>query len=261
MQTHEIASRETWLAARRELLKEEKALTHARDALAARRRALPWVKVDKDYVFEDASGPVRLADLFGDKRQLIVSHFMFGAGWEEGCVGCSFGADHIDPILPHLDQKDLAYVVVSRAPFAELDAFKRRMGWNFRWVSSGGSDFNHDFDVSFTPEQMTGAPASYNFAPIEPPIEELPGKSVFIKGDDGQIFHTYSQYARGGEDTLATYALLDITPLGRDEGERGNLGDWVRHHDRYGAGGHVAPTGRYVPAETTDAGCPACAAE
>jgi len=262
MQTHEIISRDAWLAARRELLKEEKALTHARDALAARRRALPWVEVDKDYVFEDASGPVRLADLFGDKRQLIVQHFMFGPGWEEGCVGCSFGADHVDPILPHLAQKDVAYVVISRAPFAELDAFRRRMGWSFRWVSSSGSDFNYDYCASFTPEQMAGAEATYNFGPITPPIEELPGSSVFIRDDEGRIFHTYSRYARGGEETLTTYALLDMTPLGRDEGEDGNLSGWVRHHDKYGAGGRVAPTGRYVAEpETVDAGCPACAAE
>lgn len=260
MQTHEIVSREDWVAARRELLKEEKALTRARDALAARRRALPWVRVGKDYVFEDASGPVRLIGLFGGKRQLIVQHFMFGPGWAEGCVGCSFGADHVDPILPHLNQKDVAYVVVSRAPFAELDAFRRRMGWSFRWVSSGGNDFNQDFHVSFTPEQMAGAPASYNYAPISPPIEDLPGSSVFIRDYEGNVFHTYSRYARGGEETLSTYALLDITPLGRDEGERGDLGGWVRHHDKYGAGGHVSPTGRFVPEETAGADCPACAA-
>lgn len=214
MQTHEITTREAWLDARKALLQEEKALTRARDALAEKRRALPWVRVDKDYTFEGPNGPVRLADLFAGKRQLIVYHFMFGPDWEEGCLGCSFLSDHVDPILPHLEQKDVAYVAVSRAPFAKLDAFRRRMGWRFRWVSSAGSDFNFDFHVSFTPEEMAGGEAEYNFRKTSPGIDELTGTSVFFKDDDGQIFHTYSQYARGGEGFLTTYALLDLTPLG-----------------------------------------------
>jgi predicted dithiol-disulfide oxidoreductase (DUF899 family) len=242
----QIASREAWLEARTALLAEEKALTRARDALAEKRRALPWVKVEKDYRFETPDGAVSLSDLFGAKRQLIVYHFMFNPASEQGCTGCSFLSDHLDGIVPHLQQKDVAFVAVSRAPIAKLEAFRRRMGWSFRWVSSGGGDFNYDFGVAFTPEQVAGAPARYNFAPIKPPIEDLPGTSVFIKDATGQIFHTYSQYARGGEDVLATYALLDMTPLGRQErDEDGNLGDWVKLHDQY---------------EARDAGCPACAA-
>ena len=246
MQTHEIVSRETWLEARRALLAEEKAHTRMRDALAAKRRALPWVKVDKDYRFEGPDGPMSLSDLFGRKRQLIVYHFMFNPSRDEGCTGCSFLSDHLDGIVPHLQQKDVAFVAISRAPVSKLEAFRRRMGWSFRWVSSGGSDFNYDFHASFTPEQVAGAPATYNFAPIQPPIEDLPGTSVFIKDEAGQIFHTYSQFARGGEDVLATYALLDMTPLGRQERDAdGNLGDWVKLHDQYQA--------------VDAAACPACA--
>jgi predicted dithiol-disulfide oxidoreductase (DUF899 family) len=260
MLDHPIASREAWLDARRALLAEEKAYTHARDALAEKRRALPWVKVDKDYEFEGPNGRLRLADLFGEKRQLIVYHFMFGPGWQEGCVGCSFLIDHLNGILTHLDQKNVAFTAVSRAPYAELAAFRRRMGWSVPWVSSGPGDFNFDYGVSFTPEQMAGAPAVYNFDAITPPVDELPGFSVFVKTDDGQIFHTYSSYARAGEDVLGTYALLDMTPLGRDEGELGNLGQWVRHHDRYGQAGQVEQTGRYVPELKAEAeACPACA--
>ena len=234
MPSHEIATREAWLEARRTLLVEEKALTRTRDALAEKRRALPWVEVTKDYAFEGPEGPLNLADLFGGKRQLIVYHFMLAPGAAAGCVGCSFLADHVDGIVTHLQQRDIAFVVVSRAPVAEIAAFKARMGWSFRWVSSGDTGFNYDFNVSFTADQLAGAEATYNFAPIKPPIADLPGTSVFIKQDDGRIFHTYSQYARGGEDVLATYALIDMTPLGRQErGEGGDLEGWVRHHDRY----------------------------
>jgi predicted dithiol-disulfide oxidoreductase (DUF899 family) len=245
MLDHPVATRETWLEARRALLAEEKALTHARDALAQARRALPWVKVDKAYRFEGSDGSLSLEDLFRGKRQLIVYHFMFSPEWEAGCTGCSFLSDHVDAIVPHLEQKDVAYVAVSRAPIGKIEAFRRRMGWTFRWVSSAGSDFNYDFDASFTPEQVEGAPATYNFQPIQPPIEDLPGVSVFIRGDDGQIFHTYSQYARGGEDLLATYRLLDMTPLGRQEAAGEHLGAWVKLHDLY---------------EAPAAACPACAA-
>ncbi len=230
----QIADRETWLEARRALLAEEKALTRLRDSLAAKRRALPWVEVTEDYLFQGPEGTLRLADLFGSKRQLIVYHFMLAPGAAAGCVGCSFLADHVDGIVPHLQQRDIAFVVVSRAPVAEIEAFRKRMGWSFRWVSSGGSSFNYDFNVSFTPEQLEGADADYNFAPITPPIADLPGTSVFIKDADGRIFHTYSQYARGGEDVLTTYRLIDMTPLGRQERtEDGGLDDWVRHRDRY----------------------------
>ena len=232
----QIADRETWLAARRELLAEEKAYTRLRDSLAEKRRALPWVKVEADYEFDTAGGPMSLGELFGSKRQLIVYHFMLAPGAKAGCVGCSFLADHIDGIIPHLEQKDVAFVAVSRAPLAEIEAFKRRMGWSFRWVSSNASAFNYDLGVSFTPEQLSGAEATYNFAPIKPPIADLPGTSVFIKDETGQIFHTYSQFARGGEDLLSTYSLLDMTPLGRQErGEGGDLEQWVRLRDQYEA--------------------------
>jgi predicted dithiol-disulfide oxidoreductase (DUF899 family) len=244
MLDHPTVSRETWLEARRALLAEEKALTRARDALAEKRRSLPWVKVDKAYSFEGPDGPVSLSDLFRGKRQLIVYHFMFAPDWEAGCTGCSFLSDHVDAIVPHLEQKDVAYVAISRAPVGKIEAFKRRMGWSFRWVSSAASDFNYDFNASFTPEQVAGAPATYNFVPAQPSIEDLPGVSVFIKGDDGQVFHTYSQYGRGGEDLLATYRLLDMLPLGRQEGPQGNLGGWVKLHDLY---------------EAQPAACPACA--
>lgn len=241
-----IASRETWLEARRALLVEEKAMTRARDALAARRRALPWVMIEKDYRFEGPEGPLALADLFGAKSQLIVYHFMLPPGAAAGCTGCSFLSDHLDGIIPHLQQKDVAFVAVSRAAVAEIRAFQGRMGWSFRWVSSGGGDFNYDFNASFTAEQLAGAPATYNFAPIQPPLADLPGFSVFLKDEAGQIFHTYSQYARGGEDVLATYALLDMTPLGRQErGEDGQMESWVKLRDQY--------------APQAAAGCPACA--
>ncbi|HUC16685.1 MAG TPA: thioredoxin family protein [Acetobacteraceae bacterium] len=246
MEQHRIVSREEWLAARKALLAREKAWTHMRDALAEERQALPWVRVDKTYVFEGSDGPVSLADLFDGRSQLIVYHFMFGPDWKEGCVGCSFLADHVDAARQHFEQNDLGFVAVSRAPFARLDAFRRRMGWCFRWVSSGKSDFNFDFNVSFPPERKMDGKVFYNFEMIDDPeIEELPGTSVFCKDQAGAIFHTYSHYARGGELQLGAYAYLDLAPKGRNEVGRGNLGDWVRHHDRYGAGGHVDPTGRY----------------
>lgn len=240
-----IATRDAWLEARQALLKEEKALTRARDALAAKRRALPWLKVDKAYRFKTAEGEATLADLFGGKRQLIVQHFMFSPEWDEGCTGCSLMADHVSGILPHLTQKDVAYVAVSRAPIAKLQAFRQRMGWSLPWVSSEGSDFSYDFGASFTPEQMAGAPASYNFEPIQPPVADLPGASVFIRADDGQIYLTYSQFARGVEDLMAMYRLLDMTPLGRQEGDGANVGSWIRLRDTYGP--------------QTEPGCPACA--
>jgi predicted dithiol-disulfide oxidoreductase (DUF899 family) len=245
-----VVSRAEWVAAREALLAREKAFTRAYDALNRDRRALPWVKVDKTYVFEGPSGRETLADLFAGRSQLIVNHFMFGPGWKEGCVGCSFGADHVNGALVHLAQRDVSYVAVSRAPLAEIDAFKRRMGWSFAWVSSFGSDFNYDYHVSFTPEDAAAGTVYYNFATQPYSGEEAAGLSVFYKDGD-EIFHTYSSYARGGELGLGTYILLDVTPKGRDEhGPHRGLIDWVRHHDRYDAGGHVDTTGRYhAPAE------------
>lgn len=233
MQQHNIVSRNEWLAARKTHLAREKELTHLRDAVSAERRALPWMKVEKTYLFDSSTGPKSLDDLFGDKSQLIVNHFMLAPGWKEGCVGCSFGADHVEGTLVHLAQRDVAYVAVSRAPLAEIEAYKQRMGWHFDWVSSFGNDFNYDFHVSFTPEQLAARNAEYNYQMIDPGIEELPGYSVFAKNKTGEVFHTYSAFARGGEALLGTYALLDMTPKGRDETLNGNLTDWVKRHDEY----------------------------
>ena len=236
MQNNRIVSQDEWIAARKQLLVKEKELTRLRDKLNAERRALPWVKVEKRYVFDGAGGEETLADLFDGRSQLIVKHFMFGPDWEQGCVGCSFGSDHIDgfPLL-HLQHHDVTYVAVSRAPLAKIEAFKRRMGWGFKWVSSGRSDFNYDFHVSFTPEQIAGGKVYYNYAMSDCESDEMSGISVFHKDAAGDIFHTYSQYARAGDLFLNTYNYLDITPKGRDETINGNLTDWVRHHDRYDA--------------------------
>ena len=230
-----VVSETEWQAAREALLAEEKEGTRGRDALAAKRRRLPMVLIDKGYVFDGPDGPETLSDLFGGHSQLIVKHFMLGPGWSEGCVGCSFELDHVDGILMHLAQRDVGYVAVSRAPFAEIEAFRKRMGWQVKWLSSFGNDFNYDFNVSFTPEQIAAGEAYYNYARGKVPIDEMSGRSVFTKDANGEVFHTYSSYGRGGEDYLGTYRLLDIVPNGRNERVNGNLTDWVRHHDRYEA--------------------------
>jgi predicted dithiol-disulfide oxidoreductase (DUF899 family) len=229
-----LVSRDEWLTARKELLKQEKELTRQRDALTAKRRELPWVRVEKEYVFDTPKGKQTLADLFDGRSQLVVNHFMLGPGWKEGCVGCSFGADHIEGALVHLEHHDVTVVVVSRAPLHEIEAYKKRMGWRFNWVSSYDSDFNYDYHVSFTKEDMTKGRVYYNFEMTEALIEELPGLSVFYKDAAGDIFHTYSSYARGAEELLGTYMVLDLTPKGRNEtGPNHNLMDWVRRHDAY----------------------------
>ena len=234
MEPHKIVSREEWLAERVKLLAEEKEFTRLRDRLAAKRRALPWVRVDKEYVFDAPEGKVTLADLFDGRSQLSVKHFMLGPGWGEGCVGCSFGADHIEGTLAHLEHHDVTTVAVSRAPLAEIETYKNRMGWTFRWVSSYGSDFNYDYHVSFTPEQLASGKIYYNYREIDGGMDELPGRSVFYKSDTGQVFHTYSTYGRGTEELLTTYMVLDLTPKGRNEtGPHHNLMDWVKRHDEY----------------------------
>jgi predicted dithiol-disulfide oxidoreductase (DUF899 family) len=230
---NQVVSRDEWLAARKELLRKEKEFTRLRDQLSADRRALPWVKVEKTYVFDGADGKVTLADLFDGRSQLVVKHFMFGPDWSEGCVGCSFELDHTEGALQHLEHHDVSYVVVSRAPLAKTEPFRRRMGWRVRWVSSYGNDFNFDFHVSFTPEEIAAGKATYNYREGAQVIDEMSGRSVFYKDASGQVFHTYSSFARGGEMFLGSYAFLDITPKGRDETINGNLTDWVRHHDRY----------------------------
>jgi predicted dithiol-disulfide oxidoreductase (DUF899 family) len=246
MEQPKIASRDEWLAARRAHLTKAKELTRLRDRVAAEGRALPWLPVEKAYVFEGPNGRETLADLFAGRSQLVVYHFMFGPGWKEGCVGCSFLADHLAGPLLHLAQRDVSLAVVSRAPFAELDAFRRRMGWSFKWVSSFGSDFNYDHHVSFTSEELASGKAVYNFDRAPEMGEEAPGTSVFSRDPAGRIFLTYSTFGRGDESLLGTYVLLDMVPKGRDENVRGNLTDWVRHHDRYDAPGEVEPSGRAV---------------
>jgi predicted dithiol-disulfide oxidoreductase (DUF899 family) len=248
MMHNRIVTREEWLAARKAHLANEKELTRMRDQLSAERRELPWVKIEKKYVFESPRGKETLVDLFDGRSQLIVKHFMLGPGWKEGCVGCSFEVDHIEGALVHLEHHDVTYVVVARAPLPEIENFKKRMGWRFKWVSSYGSDFNYDFHVSFKPDEIERREVYYNYEMRKVGVEELSGRSVFYKDANGDVFHTYSSYARGGDLMLGTYNILDLMPRGRNEtGPNHNLTDWVRHHDRYDSGGYVAPTGRYVP--------------
>lgn len=232
--SHAVVSREDWLDARRALLIKEKAHTRARDALNAERMALPWVKLDKPYAFDTERGRKSLDDLFDGRSQLLIYHFMLGPDWDAGCEGCSFMADHFDGTLPHLNHHDVTLVAVSRAPLAKIQAYKRRMGWKFPWVSSHGGDFNRDFHVSFTPEELASETIRYNFTdlPSAQAHDELPGLSVFYRDAEGQVFHTYSTYARGLEEALATMMLLDRAPLGRNEGETMNF---IRRHDEYEA--------------------------
>jgi predicted dithiol-disulfide oxidoreductase (DUF899 family) len=259
---HRIVSRDQWLQERTALLAREKEITRLRDEMSEARRALPWVKVDKSYAFDTPSGKKTLSDLFDGRSQLIVKHFMLAPGQKDGCVGCSFESDHAEAALVHLQNHDVSYVAVARAPLAEIEAFKTRMGWSFAWVSSFGSDFNYDFNVSFTPAQIADGSAIYNYRAGPLPLEDLSGLSVFIKGADGAIYHTYSTFGRGAEERLGTYVLLDLTPNGRNEnGPNHSLTDWVRHHDRYGADGHVSAIGRWVPAEQNAGCCHGAAAE
>jgi predicted dithiol-disulfide oxidoreductase (DUF899 family) len=232
MANHPVVSHDRWIAARKTLLAREKELTHLRDQIASERRALPWERVDKDYTFDTSEGPRKLADLFEGRRQLLVQHFMLGPGWEQGCPSCSYMADHTDGMTIHLAHRDTTFVAISRAPLAEIQRFKQRMGWKFKWVSSHGSDFNFDYHVSFTPEEKAKNEVTYNYS--TQPFEwwELPGISVFYKNDAGEVFHTYSTYRRGVEAMMGTYSLLDLTPKGRDEGDGPGM-EWVRHHDRY----------------------------
>jgi predicted dithiol-disulfide oxidoreductase (DUF899 family) len=229
---HTVVSQDQWLAARKALLAKEKEFTRARDALSAERRALPWVKIDKNYVFDGPAGKQTLADLFEGRSQLIVDHFMLGPGWKEGCPSCSYLADHFDGAAIHLAQRDVTLVLVSRAPLAEIEAYQKRMGWKFKWVSSCGTDFNHDFHVSFTPEEMASE-AVYNYAKGKIPVEELPGLSAFVKDDHGAVFHTYSTYARGLDILVGAYNFLDFAPKGRDEEQLPWTMAWVRRHDEY----------------------------
>ncbi len=229
-----IVSREEWTKAREELLNDEKELTRQRDRLSTKRRELPWVKIEKKYVFNTVEGKKTLAELFDGRSQLIVHHFMLGPGWKAGCPACSFTADHIEGALVHLEHHDVSVVTVSRAPLNEIEAYKRRMGWRVKWVSSYGSDFNYDYHMSFRPEDVARGEIFYNYDVRDRRIDELGGMSVFCRDESGAIFHTYSTYACGYEMVDTTYVLLDMTPKGRNEtGPHYNLMDWVRRHDEY----------------------------
>lgn len=233
MQQHKIVSREEWLARRKALLAKEKELTRLRDRLSAERRELPWVRVDKEYVFDTPEGRKTLAELFSGRSQLIVYHFMFGPDWEAGCPSCSFLADHMDGAAVHLAQRDVTLLAASQAPLPKIAAYKKRMGWRFDWVSSYGSDFNYDFHVSFTNDEMAEGKVYYNYDRVEFSSEEAPGASVFYKDETGAVFHTYSTYARGLDILLGAYNYLDLTPRGRDEAGLPWTMAWVRRHDEY----------------------------
>lgn len=232
--TSTAVSRETWLEARRKLLVREKAVTRQLDELAAARRALPWVRIEENYVFESMDGPRTLGDLFGPCSQLFIYHFMLGPDWEQGCKSCSFVMDHLTGAALHLPYNDLAFAAVSRSPVASIEAFRKRMGWDITWVSSLNNRFNFDYHVSFTPDEVQNGGGVYNFGTTGPglPFEELPGASVFVKNAVGEIFHTYSAYSRGLDILLGAHQMFDFTPKGRNEREDEPM-DWIRHHDRY----------------------------
>jgi predicted dithiol-disulfide oxidoreductase (DUF899 family) len=227
-----VVSREEWLVARKALLTKEKEATRRRDALAAERRALPMVRIEKPYVFDGPQGRRTLLDLFEGRPQLIVYHFMFDPSWSEGCKSCSLFADTFNGAVQHLRGRDTAFAAISRAPLEKLLAFQRRMGWSFPWYSSVESDFNYDFHVTFTPEDHAAGRTEYNYVIQKFPESEAPGSSVFLREGD-EVFHTYSTYARGLDHLIGTYNLLDLTPLGRHEEGLPHTMAWVRHHDRY----------------------------
>ena len=229
-----VVSSEEWLTARKALLEKEKEFTRLRDELTAQLRALPWEKVEKEYTFLGPNGKETLSDLFDGRSQLLVYHFMFDPAWDEGCKSCSMIADHYDPIIVHLAARDVSMVTISRAPLEKLLSFRKRMGWSFKWVSSLDSEFNWDFNVSFTSEQVESGDMFYNYRQgKEFPVAEAPGLSVFYQNENGELFHTYSVFARGLDLFLGVYNFLDIVPKGRDEGDLPYGMAWVRHHDRY----------------------------
>jgi len=232
IENRKVVSQKEWLVARKKLLVKEKKLSKLRDELNLQRRKLPWVKIEKEYVFDGPMGRVTLADLFGGKSQLIVYHFMFGPGWKEGCPHCSFWADHYDGAGLHLGQRDTALAVISRAPLKEIEPFKKRMGWKFKWVSSFKNEFNFDYHVSFTPEEIKSGTLFYNYAKIKMDMDEREGVSAFYRDAKGDVFHTYSSYARGIDMLNTTYHFLDLTAKGRDENPDSTQ-DWVKYHDKY----------------------------
>ena len=227
---HQVVSQDQWMSDATALLKKEKEFTRARDAMSALRRDLPWVKVDTEYVFESPEGPVSLSELFKGRSQLIVYHFMFAPGWDEGCSGCSFVSDHVDGARQHFEHHDVAFAAVSRAPLADFEAFKKRMGWTFTWVSSNGNNFNYDYGVSFRRDDLDKGPVMYNFTVQKLNSEEQPGLTVFTKDEDGTIYRTYSTYERGLDMLVGAYNYLDLTPKGRNE--TGPM-SWMCLHDEY----------------------------
>lgn len=233
MQDHNVVSGDEWLQARKELLVKEKQFTRLRDQLSQARRALPWEKVDKEYVFESPTGKQTLADLFDGRSQLIVYHFMYGPDWDEGCPSCSFWADNFNGIDIHLRHRDITMVAVSRAPLKTLDAYKNRMGWSFKWVSSLDTDFNFDFHVSFTPDEMEKSEMNYNYETRKFPSEEGPGISVFYKNEQGDVFHTYSCFSRGLDMLNGAYHYMDLAPKGRDEDDLPYSMAWLSRRDQY----------------------------
>jgi len=233
MKPGNIVSRDEWLEARKILLQEEKDFTRLRDQLSRKRRQLPWLKVDTDYVFEDLSGKLSFVDLFEDKSQLIIYHFMYGPDWEEGCPSCSFWADNFNGIDIHLRHRDITMVAASRAPLKTLDAYKKRMGWSFNWVSSLDTDFNFDFHVSFTPDEMEKGEMNYNYETRKFPSEEGPGISVFYKNEQGDVFHTYSCFSRGLDMLNGAYHYMDLAPKGRDEDDLPYSMAWLSRRDQY----------------------------
>ena len=252
---HKVTTREEWLKARLALLEKEKELTRRHDELGRQRRALPWVRVEKNYEFDTPEGNRSLAELFGGHSQLVVYHFMFGPDWQEGCPSCSFVCDHVDGALPHLAAHDVSMTMISRAPLAKIQEFKKRMGWRFPWVSSFHNDFNRDFHVSFTKDEMAQGQVNYNFTMQEFPSEEAPGVSVFYKDRDGSVYHTYSAFGRGVEPLVGTYRILDMVPKGRDEDQLAFTMQWVRHHDRYGTDKFADANKPYWPTLEAPSSC------
>jgi predicted dithiol-disulfide oxidoreductase (DUF899 family) len=242
-----VVSHEEWLAARKAFLQKEKELTHLRDEVSKQRLDLPWEKVEKNYVFDGPNGKESLADLFAGRSQLLVYHFMLGPDWVEGCPSCSFLGDHFDGAIPHLNARDVTFAVISRAPFSQIQTFQKRMGWKFKWVSSNGTDFNFDYKVSFTPEDIKKGEPNYNFNTIPFNVEEGPGASAFYRDEAGNVFHTYSTYARGLDIFLGAYNFLDIAPKGRDEEGLNFTMAWVKHHDKYTGADTVDAKRDYAP--------------
>jgi predicted dithiol-disulfide oxidoreductase (DUF899 family) len=234
VKSHDVVSHEKWLEARRYFLKKEKEFTRLRDELNEQRRALPWEKVEKQYLFKGPKGDETLSDLFDGKSQLIVWHFMFGPDWEQGCAHCSFWADGWNGVVEHLKHRDTTIMAISRAPLAKIEPFKRRMGWSFKWVSSANTDFNFDFQASVRPEELKAKKVLYNYQEMKPFSDQMHGVSTFCKDDKGDVFHTYSTYSRGVDSLNVAFQFLDLTAKGRDEDwSQPHPSGWVRHHDRY----------------------------